>query len=173
LGLLLSKAPEIFFVVRTAGLVLDPTQMDNGPEIISKEVDLWAYAHGVVLYFPRPGKPTDNAFIAPFNSRFRQECLNEHWFLSLEDAKEKIEAWRGQYKMVRRTHPTPKRCRIVAHGPAAYSKTMKSMDNEAGGQCPPDILPCPLATFSSNKGGPKGAAGFRRDIAIVRLNPGS
>jgi putative transposase len=60
-------------------------------------VDLWAYAHGVVLDFSRPGKPTDNAFIEAFNSRFRQECLNEHWFLSLEDATEKIEAWRGHY----------------------------------------------------------------------------
>ena len=56
-----------------------------------------AYAHGVVLDFYRPGKPTDNAFIESFNSRFRQECLNEHWFLSLEDAKEKIETWRGHY----------------------------------------------------------------------------
>ena len=54
-------------------------------------------AQGVVLDFSRPGKPTDNAFIESFNSRFRQECLNEHWFLSLEDAKEKIEAWRGHY----------------------------------------------------------------------------
>ncbi len=72
-------------------------RVDNGPEFISKEVDLWAYAHGVVLDFSRPGKPTDNAFIEAFNSRFRQECLNEHWFLSLEDATEKIEAWRLHY----------------------------------------------------------------------------
>jgi putative transposase len=72
-------------------------RLDNGPEFISKEVDLWAYAHGVVLDFSRPGKPTDNAFIVAFNSRFRQECLNEHWFLSLEDATEKIEAWRSHY----------------------------------------------------------------------------
>jgi putative transposase len=72
-------------------------RVDNGPEFISKEVDLWAYAHGVVLNFSRPGKPTDNAFIESFNSRLRQECLNEHWFLSLEDATEKIEAWRIHY----------------------------------------------------------------------------
>ena len=72
-------------------------RVDNGPEFISKEVDLWAYAHGVVLDFSRPGKPTDNAFIESFNSRFRQECLNEHWFLSLEDATEKIETWRRHY----------------------------------------------------------------------------
>jgi putative transposase len=72
-------------------------RVDNGPEFISKELDLWAFAQGVVLYFSRPGKPTDNAFSESFNSRFRQECLNEHWFLSLEDAKEKIEAWRSPY----------------------------------------------------------------------------
>jgi putative transposase len=51
----------------------------------------------LVLDFSRPGKPTDNAFIESFNSSFRQECLNEHWFLSLEDAKEKVGAWRGHY----------------------------------------------------------------------------
>ena len=68
-------------------------RVDNGPEFISKELDLWSYARGVQLDFSRPGKPTDNAFIESFNSRFRQECLNQHWFLSLEDAQEKIEAW--------------------------------------------------------------------------------
>jgi putative transposase len=77
--------------------VPESIRVDNGPEFISKEVDLWAYAQGVVLDFSRPGKPTDNAFIESFNSRFRQECLNEHWFLSLEDATEKIKAWRGHY----------------------------------------------------------------------------
>lgn len=72
-------------------------KVDNGPEFISKELDLWAYGRGVKLEFSRPGKPTDNAFIESFNSRFRQECLNEHWFLSLEDAKEKAENWRKDY----------------------------------------------------------------------------
>jgi putative transposase len=59
-------------------------RVDNGPEFISKEVDLWAYAHGVVLNFSRPGKSTDNAFIESFNSRLRQECLNEHRFFLSE-----------------------------------------------------------------------------------------
>ena len=49
------------------------------------------------LDFSRPGKPTDNAFIETFNGRFRQECLNENWFLSLEDAKEKVESCRKHY----------------------------------------------------------------------------
>ncbi len=72
-------------------------QVDNGPEFISKDVDLWAYWNHVKLDFSRPGKPTDNAYIESFNARFRLECLNEHWFLSLEDASEKIEEWRQDY----------------------------------------------------------------------------
>ena len=71
--------------------------VDNGPEFISKELDKWAYEHGVTLDFSRPGKPTDNAFIESFNGSFRDECLNTNWFLSLDDAKEKIEAWRRDY----------------------------------------------------------------------------
>ncbi len=62
-------------------------RVDYGPQFISKEVDLWAQAHEVVPNFSQPGKPTDHAFIDAFNRRFRQECLNEHWFMSLEDAK--------------------------------------------------------------------------------------
>ena len=72
-------------------------QVDNGPEFISKDVDLWAYWNHVKLDFSRPGKPTDNAYIESFNARFRLECLNEHWFLSLEDARDKIEEWRQDY----------------------------------------------------------------------------
>jgi putative transposase len=72
-------------------------QVDNGPEFISKDVDLWAYWNHVQLDFSRPGKPTDNAYVESFNARFRQECLNEHWFLSLEDACEKVEKWRRDY----------------------------------------------------------------------------
>lgn len=72
-------------------------KVDNGPEFISKELDRWAYWNKVELDYSRPGKPTDNALIESFNSRFRQECLNEHWFMSLDDAREKIERWRTEY----------------------------------------------------------------------------
>jgi putative transposase len=72
-------------------------RVDNGSEFISKDVDLWAYWNHVKLDFSRPGKPTDNAYIESFNARFRLECLNEHWFLSLDDAKEKIESWQRDY----------------------------------------------------------------------------
>jgi hypothetical protein len=64
---------------------------------VSRDLDLWAYQHGVTLDFSRPGKPTDNAFIEALNGRFRAECLNAHWFLSLADAQEKMEDWRRYY----------------------------------------------------------------------------
>ena len=76
-------------------------RVDNGPEFISRDLDLWAYLNKVVLDFSRPGKPTDNAFIESFNGRIRDECLNQHWFLSLEDAQTKIEDWRIEYNTVR------------------------------------------------------------------------
>ena len=66
-------------------------RVDQGTEFVSRDLDLWAYQRGVTLDFSRPGKPTDNAFIEAFNGRFRAECLNAHWFLSLADAREK---WR-------------------------------------------------------------------------------
>lgn len=75
--------------------------MDNGPEFVSKDLGLWAYTHKVVLDFSRPAIPTDNAFIEAFNSRFRDECLNQHWFLSLDDVMAKVEAWRIDYNKVR------------------------------------------------------------------------
>ncbi len=76
-------------------------KVDNGPEFISKDLDRWAYWNHVELDFSRPGRPSDNALVEAFNSRFRQECLNQHWFLSLEDAKEKLSAWRNEYNTQR------------------------------------------------------------------------
>ncbi len=72
-------------------------RVDQGTEFVSRDLDLWAYANGVTLDFSRPGKPTDNAFIEAFNGRLRAECLNTHWFMSLEDAREKLEDWRRYY----------------------------------------------------------------------------
>lgn len=76
-------------------------QVDNGPEFISRDVDLWAYWNKVKMDFSRPGKPTDNATIESFNARVRLECLNENWFLNLEDAREKVEEWRTDYNTER------------------------------------------------------------------------
>ena len=72
-------------------------RVDQGTEFVSRDLDLWAYQRGVMLDFSRPGKPTDNAFIEAFNGRFRAECLNTHWFLSLADAQKKLEDWRRYY----------------------------------------------------------------------------
>jgi putative transposase len=71
--------------------------VDNGAEFISKAMDAWAYEKRVKLHFIQPGKPTQNAYIESFNGKFRDECLDEHIFLSLEDARRKIEAWREDY----------------------------------------------------------------------------
>ena len=76
-------------------------RVDNGPEFISKELDLWAFMHDVTLDFSRPGKPTDNAFIESLNGKFRAECLNANWFLSLDEARRKCEACRRDYNEVR------------------------------------------------------------------------
>ena len=70
---------------------------DNGSEFISKVMDKWAYERNVKLDFSRPGKPTDNANVESFNGRLRQECLNENWFMSLDDAQTKIAVWRTYY----------------------------------------------------------------------------
>ena len=94
-------------VVETLERVIQETgcpktiRLDNGPEFVSRELDLWAFMRGVTLDFSRPGKPTDNAFIESLNGKLRVECLNAHWFLSLDEARRKCEAWRRDYNEVR------------------------------------------------------------------------
>lgn len=70
---------------------------DNGSEFSGRLLDLWAYHHQVQIDFSRPGKPTDNSFVETFNGSLRDECLNVHWFETMEDAKRSIEAWRQDY----------------------------------------------------------------------------
>jgi transposase InsO family protein len=70
---------------------------DNGPESCGRAMLTWAHDRGVALRPIEPGKPTQNAFIESFNGRFRDECLNEHWFTSLAHAQAIIEAWRREY----------------------------------------------------------------------------
>ena len=76
-------------------------RVDNGPEFAGRLLDQWAFLNKVELDFSRPGKPTDNAFIEAFNSRLRQECLNASWFLTMADARSRIEAWRIDYNQNR------------------------------------------------------------------------
>jgi putative transposase len=85
----------------TRGAVPERIKVDNGSEFISKALDKWASENVVRLDFSRPGKPTDNAVIESFNGSFRDECLNVNWFLSLEDAREKINAFKEEYNYFR------------------------------------------------------------------------
>ena len=87
-------------------------RIDNGSDL-----DLWAYANDVTLDFSRPGKPTDNAYIEAFNSKFRTECLNTHWFLSLADAREKLDTWRRDYNEVRPHSAIGYKAPITLHNP--------------------------------------------------------
>jgi putative transposase len=75
--------------------------IDNCPEFIGKTLDEWAYRRGIKLFFITPGKPVENCYIESFNGRFRDECLNEHWFMSMEHARRVIEEWRIDYNSER------------------------------------------------------------------------
>lgn len=75
--------------------------MDNGTEMTSKAMFMWSRRTGVRLHFIQPGKPTQNAFVESFNGRFRDGCLNQHWFQSLDDARRTIDEWRDHYNQIR------------------------------------------------------------------------
>jgi putative transposase len=91
---------------------------DNGPELVGKAMMNWAHRNGVTLRAIEPGKPNQNAYIESFNSRLRDECLNEHWFTSLEHARTVIEAWRREYNEER-----PKKS-LGGLTPAEYAKQL-------------------------------------------------
>lgn len=75
--------------------------LDNGTEFTSAVFLAWAEKHGIELRFIQPGKPNQNAFVESFNGKLRLECLNTHWFSTLDDARREIEAWRIDYNEVR------------------------------------------------------------------------
>jgi len=97
---------------------------DNGPEFTSKAMFLWAQQSAVKLHFIQPGKPTQNAFVESYNGKFRDACLNEHWFLTIADARRQIELWRVHYNTVRPHsslgNRTPEQFRIA--GEEGYGK---------------------------------------------------
>jgi len=88
---------------RLAGARPLPAQLvlDNGPELISRVLEQWAHQHAVALQFIDPGKPVQNAHCESLHSRVRDECLNEHWFLGIADARQIVEAWRQDYNQAR------------------------------------------------------------------------
>src|SRR5262249_42658100 len=84
------RGPDVVEILEEVGRQIGfpkAIRVDQGTEFVSRDLDLWAYQRGVTLDFSRPGKPTDNAFIESFNGKFRAECLNAHWFMSLDDAR--------------------------------------------------------------------------------------
>lgn len=94
-------------VIRTLKRVLEESPspetivVDNGPEFTSRVLDEWASQQDITLDFIRPGRPIENAFVESFNSRFRDECLNQHWFESVSDARSTIAQWRSDYNNAR------------------------------------------------------------------------
>jgi putative transposase len=125
-------------LAETRGLPLEIV-LDNGPEMIGKALDEWAWRNGVRLNFIEPGKPVQNAFIESFNGRFRDECLNENWFLDLDDAREIIEAWRIDYN-TRRPHSalgyaTPEEfaSSLQGHAPGEMTTSARPGQNQQPG----------------------------------------
>jgi putative transposase len=96
---------------------------DNGPEFIGRALEIWAEDNGVGIHFIQPGKPVQNCFVESFNGRFRDECLNEHWFTSIDDAREIIEDWRVNYNEVRE-HGS-----LGGIPPAEFRRAMESPEN--------------------------------------------
>nr|WP_240154398.1 IS3 family transposase [Comamonas sp. Tr-654] len=104
-------------LARTRGLP-KAIRTDHGKEFCSRAMLTWAHARGVQLFLIEPGKPNQNAYIESFNGRFRDECLNEHWFTSLAHARVIVEAWRLEYNEER-----PKRS-LGGLTPAAYAQRL-------------------------------------------------
>jgi putative transposase len=93
----------------------DRITVDNGSEFTSRALDAWAYWNKVQLDFSRPGKPVDNTFIEAFNGSLRRECLSQHWFSSMDDARQTLEAWKHDYN-TERPHSS-----LADHSPANRS----------------------------------------------------
>lgn len=75
----------------------DAIRTDQGPEFTGKALDQWAYQNAITLKLIQPGKPTQNAYIESFNGKLRDECLNEHWFIDLQEARRIVSDWRRDY----------------------------------------------------------------------------
>jgi len=98
----------------------------GSPDGYGRLLDLWAYHHKVQIDFSRPGKPTDNCFIETFNGSYRDECLNVHWFETIDDARVKSEAWQREYNESR-PHQA-----LGEATPAAYARAAWSLQSTEG-----------------------------------------
>jgi len=118
--------------------------VDNGPEFAGRTLEAWAYTHGIELRFIRPGKPIENAYVESFNGKFRDECLNEHWFISIAEAQTVIEAWRVDYNTVRPHHS------LGQQTPAAYAAAACAGPKPGCGACSAAALASPSALRNSD-----------------------
>ena len=133
-------------------------RVDNGSEFISRDLDLWAYHKGVVLDFSRPGKPTDNSYIESFNGKFRAECLNAHWFMSLDDARSKMEDWRRDLYEAAFVNPSSSLPRLPSIGCSQSSGNPAPVGASTCirlRQLPPTIIPIHGGQTPASKRGTK------------------
>jgi putative transposase len=114
---------------------------DQGPEFTGRALDQWAHANSVTLTLTQPGKPTQNAYIESFNGKFRDECLNEQWFTSLDHAKAVIATWRRDYNELR-PHSS-----IGNRTPSEFAATLREQGLLSPNPSPSDTL----ATRDSTK----------------------
>ncbi len=132
--------------------------IDNGPEFISKVLDAWAYRHAVCLEFSRPDKPTDNAFVESFNGHFRAECLDQHWFESVEEARQTIELWRVDYNTQRphRSLQQQTPAAFVAAWTPVRSPRTNAFPDQSGGRSEPrtNVFPGPRSPYRRGCGWP-------------------
>jgi len=116
---------------------------DNGPEFAGRALDGWAYARGVKLEFIEPGKPMQNGYVESFNGKIRDECLNEHWFNGLEEARQIVEQWRQDYNE-QRPHSalgnqTPREFARAAASPPRGAQELKSIEQKPNPEVKPSL----------------------------------
>ena len=111
--------------------------VDHGPEFEGQALDAWAYQHDIRLAFIRPGKPVENAYIESFNGRFRDECLNEHWFITIEHARRLIERWRIEYN-TERPHSSLGNQTPAEYADGLASAVIETVSSTADSSCGPD-----------------------------------
>ena len=100
-GLSGQRISRVLEALRLGGKLPQVLVCDHGTEFTSKAMLKWSQAKAVKLHFITPGRPTENAYIESFNGKLRHECLRQHWFTTLAEAREVVEAWRLDYNHVR------------------------------------------------------------------------
>ncbi len=117
----------------------------NGPELVSRAVDQWVYEQGLHWHTIQPGRPMENSYVGSFNGRFRDECLNENWFSSLADAREKIAHWKQDYNEKRPHSSLHYRTPVEFAAQSAASFGRDEVGQEASNAGPLPHTPIPAA----------------------------